>query len=342
MLPALEIIVCFKRESTSLTSNLGRVFVTGGAGFIGSHLVDKLCENHVDVVVFDNLAAGKIENLEKRLSSPNFKFVLGDLLFYEKIPESLVGCETIFHLAANPEVRISSTDPKVHYEQNVLATFNLLEAIRKVGDVKTFIFASSSAVYGDAEEIPTPEDYSPLKPISVYGASKLASEALITSYAYTYGFKALIYRLANIVGSRARHGVIYDFIRKLRENPKKLEILGDGTQTKSYLHVEDCVNAMLMGININREKVEIYNVGSEDQVTVKEIADIVCEKMGLNGVQYMFTGGIDGGRGWKGDVKFMFLSINKLKELGWKPKLNSRQSVERAAEEILKSKSLKE
>lgn len=331
-----------KGESKSLTSNLGRVFVTGGAGFIGSHLVDKLCENHVDVVVFDNLAAGKMENLEKWLSSPNFKFVLEDLLFYEKIPESLVGCETIFHLAANPEVRISSTDPKVHYEQNVLATFNLLEAIRKVGDVKTFIFASSSAVYGDAEEIPTPEDYSPLKPISVYGASKLASEALITSYAYTYGFKALIYRLANIVGSRARHGVIYDFIRKLRENPKKLEILGDGTQTKSYLHVEDCVNAMLMGININREKVEIYNVSSEDQVTVKEIADIVCEKMGLNGVQYMFTGGIDGGRGWKGDVKFMLLSINKLKKLGWKPKLNSRQSVERAAEEILKSKSLKE
>ncbi|MGQ9539226.1 MAG: NAD-dependent epimerase/dehydratase family protein [Candidatus Bathycorpusculaceae bacterium] len=326
-----------------MTSNLGRVFVTGGAGFIGSHLVDKLCENHVDVVVFDNLAAGKMENLEKWLSSPNFKFVLGDLLFYEKITESLVGCETIFHLAANPEVRISSTDPKVHYEQNVLATFNLLEAIRKVGDVKTFIFASSSAVYGDAEEIPTPEDYSPLKPISVYGASKLASEALITSYAYTYGFKALIYRLANIVGSRARHGVIYDFIRKLRENPKKLEILGDGTQTKSYLHVEDCVNAMLMGININHEKVEIYNVGSEDHVTVKEIADIVCEKMGLNGVQYMFTGGVDGGRGWKGDVKFMFLSVNKLKKLGWKPKLNSRQSVERAAEEILKtSKSLKE
>lgn len=320
-----------------MTLSLGRVFITGGAGFIGSHLVDKLCENHVEVVVFDNLTAGRMENLKKWLDAPNFKFVFGDLLFYEKILESLVGCETIFHLAANPEVRISSTDPKVHYEQNVLATFNLLEAIRKVGGVKTLIFASSSAVYGDAEEIPTPENYSPLKPISVYGASKLASEALITSYAYTYGFKALIYRLANIVGSRARHGVIYDFIKKLKENPKKLEILGDGTQTKSYLHVEDCVNAMLMGINLNREKVEIYNVGSEDQVTVKEIADIVCEKMGLNNVQYTFTGGVDGGRGWKGDVKFMLLNIDKLKKLGWKPRLNSRQSVERAAEEILKN-----
>ncbi len=320
-----------------MTLSLGRVFITGGAGFIGSHLVDKLCENHVEVVVFDNLTAGRMENFKKWLNAPNFKFVFGDLLFYEKILEPLVRCETVFHLAANPEVRISSTDPKVHYEQNVLATFNLLEAIRKVGSVKTLIFASSSAVYGDAEEIPTPEDYSPLKPISVYGASKLASEALITSYAYTYGFKAVIYRLANIVGSRARHGVIYDFIRKLRENPKKLEILGDGTQTKSYLHVEDCVNAMLVGINFNREKVGIYNVGSEDQVTVKEIADIVCEKMGLSNVQYIFTGGVDGGRGWKGDVKFMLLNINKLKELGWKPRLNSRQSVERAAEEILKN-----
>jgi UDP-glucose 4-epimerase len=320
-----------------LTLSLGRVFITGGAGFIGSHLVDRLCENHVEVVVFDNLTAGRMENLKKWLNAPNFKFVFGDLLFYEKILEPLVECETIFHLAANPEVRISSTDPKVHYEQNVLATFNLLEAIRKVGEVKTLIFASSSAVYGDAEEIPTPENYSPLKPISVYGASKLASEALITSYAYTYGFKALIYRLANIVGSRARHGVIYDFIKKLRENPRKLEILGDGTQTKSYLHVEDCINAMLMGTNLNHEKVEIYNVGSEDQVTVKEIADIVRGKMGLNNVQYTFTGGVDGGRGWKGDVKFMLLSINKLKKLGWKPRLNSRQSVEKAAEEILKN-----
>lgn len=319
-----------------MTLSLGKVFITGGAGFIGSHLVDKLCENRVEVVVFDNLTAGRMENLKKWLNTPSFKFVFGDLLFYKKIIESLVGCETVFHLAANPEVRISSTDPKVHYEQNVLATFNLLEAIRKVGGVKTLIFASSSAVYGDAEEIPTPEDYSPLEPISVYGASKLASEALITSYAYTYGFKALIYRLANIVGSRARHGVIYDFVKKLRENPKKLEILGDGTQTKSYLHVEDCVDAMLMGINLNREKVEIYNVGSEDQVTVKEIADIVCEKMGLNNVQYMFTGGVDGGRGWKGDVKFMLLSIDKIKKLGWKPKLNSRQAIERAVEEILK------
>lgn len=319
-----------------MTSNLGKVFITGGAGFIGSHIVDKLCENHVDVVVFDNLSAGRTENLKKWLNTPKFKFVLGDLLSSEEIWKSLDDCETVFHMAANPEVRISSEDPKVHYEQNVLATFNLLEAIRKVGDVKTLVFASTSAVYGDAMEIPTSEEYSPLKPISVYGASKLASEALITSYAYTYGFRTVIYRLANIVGSRAQHGVIYDFIRKLRKNTGKLEILGDGTQTKSYLHVQDCVEAILMGINPTSEKVEIFNVGSEDQITVKEIADIVCEKMRLSNVNYVFTGGVDGGRGWKGDVKFMLLNVNKLKKLGWKPKLNSRQAVERAVEEILK------
>jgi len=319
-----------------LNSHLGRVFITGGAGFIGSHLVDKLCQNHVEVVVFDNLSAGRMENLKKWLGAPNFKFVMGDLLSPEKVWKTLDGCETVFHLAANPEVRVSSENPKVHYEQNVLATFNLLEAIRKVGSVKALAFASTSTIYGDVLEIPTPEEYAPLKPISVYGASKLASEALIISYAYTYGFKTVIYRLANIVGSRARHGVICDFIRKLRENPKKLEILGDGTQTKSYLHVEDCVNAILIGTNLSREKVEIFNVGSEDQITVKEIADIVCEKMGLSNVQYIFTGGVDGGRGWKGDVKFMLLNVNKLKKLGWKPKLNSRQAVEKAVEEILK------
>jgi UDP-glucose 4-epimerase len=223
----------------------------------------------------------------------------------------------------------------VHYEQNITATFNLLEAIRKNGSIKNFVFASSSTVYGEAEEIPTPENYAPLKPISVYGASKLASEALITSYAYTYGFNAIIYRLANIIGPRSQHGVIIDFVNKLRHDRKRLEILGDGTQTKSYLDVEDCVNAMLTGINHHNGRAEIYNVGSEDQINVKEIAQIVCEKMGLKNVEYAYSGGIDGGRGWKGDVKVMLLNIEKMKAIGWKPTLNSRQAVEKTAESLL-------
>ncbi|MEM2249196.1 MAG: NAD-dependent epimerase/dehydratase family protein [Candidatus Bathyarchaeia archaeon] len=317
------------------SQDLGKILVTGGAGFIGSHLVDRLCKMGKDVIVFDNLSSGTIENVRKWLGSPGFRFIRGDLLSLEEVVKSINGCDTVFHLAANPEVRVGSENPQIHYEQNVLTTFNLLEAIRKVGVVKTLVFTSSSTVYGDAETIPTPEDYAPLKPLSTYGASKLAAEALISAYANTYGFKAIIYRLANIVGLRSQHGVIYDFIKRLRENPKRLEILGDGTQMKSYLHVEDCVDAILIGLEASNERVSIFNVGSEDQIVVREIADIVCAKMGLKNVQYVFTGGVDGGRGWKGDVKVMLLNIKRLKSLGWRPKLNSRQAVERAVLEIL-------
>ena len=312
-----------------------KIFVTGGAGFIGSHMVDRLCKDEKEVVVFDNLSSGKIENIKKWLKKSNFNFVHEDLLKPASILKPLSECETVFHLAANPEVRVGTTDPKVHYEQNMTATFNLLEAVRKVGCIKNFVFTSSSTVYGDAEEIPTPEDYAPLKPISIYGASKLASEALIMSYAYTYGFNAIIYRLANIIGPRAQHGVIYDFVNKLTKNQKQLEILGDGTQRKSYLYIDDCIDAMLTGMNHLHGRVEIYNVGSEDQVNVKVIADIVCQEMGLRDVEYVYTGGVDGGRGWKGDVKVMLLSIEKIKELGWKPKLSSRQAVQKTVKAIL-------
>jgi UDP-glucose 4-epimerase len=320
------------------TSRLGRVFITGGAGFIGSHLVDALCRDKNEVVMFDNLSSGKLENIKQWLNTPNFFFRQGDLLRPEEIQEHLSDCETVFHLAANPEVRLGSTDPKVHYEQNIAATFNLLEAIRKNGNIKNFVFTSSSTVYGDAEKIPTQENYAPLKPVSVYGASKLASEALITSFAYSYGFNAVLCRLANVIGSRTQHGVICDFINKLKKNSKKLEILGDGTQTKSYLDVEDCVNAMLTGISHISSRVEAYNVGSEDKINVKKIADIVCGEMGLKHVEYVFTGGVDGGRGWKGDVKIMLLDIEKIKALGWKPTLNSRQAVEKTTKALLQQK----
>jgi len=312
-----------------------RVFITGGAGFIGSHLVDELCENNAEVIAYDNLNSGRIENIKAWLKNPEFSFIQEDLLKSEKtLSSSLSRCETIFHLAANPEVRIGSQNPKIHYEQNVTATFNLLEAIRKVDDVETLIFTSSSTVYGEPEEIPTPEDYAPLKPISIYGAAKLASEALIISYANTYGFNAVIYRLANIVGSRTQHGVILDFLNKLMKNPMKLEILGDGNQTKSYLDIKDCIDAMLLGGSKHRRKVEIYNVGSEDQVNVKEIADIVCREMNLESVKYVFTGGVDGGRGWKGDVKVMLLNIERLKKIGWKPTLSSCKAVRKAARSL--------
>lgn len=318
-----------------------RVLVTGGAGFIGSHMVDALMMKGMEVCVFDNLSSGSLQNVERWIGSPAFSLIKGDLLNPKDLSRlDISQYEIIFHLAANPEVRVGSADPEVHFQQNVVATKNLLELVRKAGDNPTLVFTSTSTVYGEAEKIPTPEDYAPLKPISVYGASKLACEALISAYAYSEGLKAVIYRLANIVGSRSRHGVIYDFIQKLKANPMELEILGDGTQTKSYLHISDCIEAIIIGLEKASEPVEIFNVGSEDQVDVKTIAQIVIEEMALKNVKLKFTGGVNGGRGWKGDVKNMLLDISKLKALGWRPKLNGEQAVRRATRQLCKGSSI--
>jgi UDP-glucose 4-epimerase len=305
------------------------ILVTGGAGFIGSHLIDSLMKTKVKVRVLDNLSSGSLENIRIWLSNPSFEFLNGSLLNKADIVQAAKGCQVIFHLAANPEVRLSSVAPDVHFKQNVMTTYNLLEALRTSMNAEYFIFASSSTVYGDASKIPTPEDYTPLEPISVYGASKLASEALIMAYAHTYGFKVVIYRLANIVGPGSSHGVIYDFISKLRKNPHELEILGDGTQAKSYLYIDDCVDAMLFTHEKISKPVEVFNLGSEDWVDVKSIAQIVIEEMRLKNVAYSFTGGVNGGRGWKGDVKYMLLANEKLKSQGWKPKLNRAKHPER-------------
>ena len=308
-----------------------KMLVTGGAGFIGSHLIEALTARRTNICVFDDLTAGTLQNIKPWLKDPSFNFIKGDLLCSADLAKIKKTCfETVFHFAANPEVRAGLTNPDVHFQQNVVATHNLLEAVRKAENKPTLIFASTSTVYGEPTKIPTPEDYAPLKPISTYGASKLACEALISAYAYTYGFKAIIYRLANIVGPRSQHGVIYDFIQKLQKNPNILEILGDGTQNKSYLYINDCIEAMLLALEKSTEQVEIYNVGSEDQIDVKTIAEIVAEKMGLQDIKFKFTGGVDGGRGWKGDVKNMLLDVNKIKSLGWKPKLNSKQAIRQA------------
>ncbi|MGQ9782010.1 MAG: NAD-dependent epimerase/dehydratase family protein [Nitrososphaeria archaeon] len=313
-----------------------KVLVTGGAGFIGSHLVDSLVADGLPVVILDNLSNGSLDNIRHNIGKKNFTFVQADLLYKNVLFDVVKGCDVIWHLAANPEVRLSSMIPEVHFNQNIWATYNLLEAIRKDGHVGVLYFTSTSTVYGEASKIPTPEDYSPLEPISVYGASKLACEALISSYAHTYGFKAVIYRLANIVGPRSGHGVVYDFVSKLRNDQKALEILGDGTQTKSYLHVSDCIEAMKRGLEKSSRRVEVYNVGSEDQINVKSIADIVVEEMGLKDVSFYFTGGVDGGRGWMGDVKVMFLDITKIKSTGWRPKLNSESTIRKAVKELVK------
>jgi len=311
------------------------ILVTGGAGFIGSHLVDMLADKGHDIVILDNLSSGREQNLSHVLCRHQVRFIKGDCRNSETVKNALKGVDTVFHLAANPEVRLELADPKKCYEQNIEATYTLLQIIRK-SDVENIIFASSSTVYGDATIIPTPEHYGPLKPISVYGASKLACEALVSSYCYSFKRKGIIVRPANIVGPRATHGVILDFIKKLKTNPSELEILGEGTQTKSYLYINDCIDAIIKAYESAEETVTICNIGSEDQTNVTEIARIVTKEMVLKDVKLKFTGGIEGGRGWVGDVKNMLLDVNKLKSLGWKPKLNSKEAVRQATRDLIR------
>ena len=317
------------------------MLVTGGAGFIGSHLVDALIRLGNRVVVLDNLSMG-IDNIKHHLESRSLELVVGDLadMSERQLLRILKGVDYIFHYAANPEVRIGEDDPKTHFRDNLVATFNLLEALRKVNGVKGLVFASTSTIYGESENIPTDEEYWEKLPISTYGATKLGCEALVNAYAFTFDTRALILRYANVTGSRARHGVIVDFIRKLKKNPKRLEVLGDGTQEKSYMHISDCVDATLTAINHffgeSSKKSEVFNIGSEDKISVKRIAEIVIDEMGLEGVDIVFTEGVDGGRGWRGDVKLMQLSINKLRSLGWEPKYNSEQTIKIATQELLR------
>jgi len=314
------------------------ILITGGAGFIGSHLADRIMEQGEDVRVFDNLSAGTKSNIEKWVGDPRFDFVKGDLLEPSEIKAALEGCRVVYHLAANPEVRSWLARPEDHFNQNILGTYNLLEAIREQDAVDLLVFTSTSTVYGEASVIPTPETYAPLKPISNYGASKLAAEALICSYSSLYSFRSVIYRMANVVGPRSGHGVIYDFVEKLKRNPNELEILGDGTQSKSYLFIDDCITGMILGAAHAEATVEILNIGSEDRVSVLEIASIVIEEMGLKDVEVELTGGVDGGRGWKGDVKLMQLDMSRLRAFGWSPLFSSKEAVRLTAISLVKER----
>lgn len=313
------------------------IVVTGGCGFIGSYLVESLFNKNYYIVVIDNLSNGSINNLPVYVRN-NITLVIDDLKKFDgDWLTKFDGMDCCFHFAANPEVRISSVEPRIHFNENIVTTFNILEACR-VHDVQYLIFASSSTVYGDAKVIPTPEDYQPLEPISIYGASKLACENLIISYSKLYGIKSLILRYANIIGPRSNHGVIIDFINKLRRNQTRLEILGDGTQKKSYLYIDDAVDATIHLFNNfkgSSMKYDIYNVGNRDWITVKEIADIIVDEMNLKNVEYIFKPMTSDGRGWPGDVKFMLLDISKLESTGWSPKLNSYEAVRRLVKEMV-------
>ena len=308
------------------------ILVTGGAGFIGSHKVDRLVGEGFRVRVVDNLSSGRRENIRRHLDSGSVELIVGDLKDPGVALKAVEGVATVFHFAANPEVRVSTTNPEVHFNENIVATFNLLEAMRRRG-VGEIVFASSSSVYGEPEEIPVGED-APVRPVSVYGASKASCESLIHAYAKLYGFKAVALRYANVAGPRLRHGVIWDFIVKLRGNPLELEILGDGEQVRSYIYIGDAVEATMTAWRKTSSYFEVYNVASEDWVTVNELADIVIEAMGLRNVEKKYKPVLHG-VGWLGDVKRIALRIDKMKRLGFKPSMNSREAVRRTVKDIL-------
>jgi len=308
-----------------------KAFVTGGAGFIGSHLADKLLEKGYDVTIYDNLSSGEKKYIQHNFDKDNFTFIEGELLDLENVKKAMKGHDVVFHIAANPFVRLGEKQTRLDLDQGVIATYNVLESMR-LNDIKKIVFSSSSVVYGETKEPSLLENYGPLFPISLYGAGKLGAEGLITSFCGTFDFQTWIYRFANVVGSRGTHGVIVDFIEKLKKNPEVLEILGDGKQCKPYLYVTECVDGIIFGFEKSNEMINLHNLGCDTNTTVTRIAEIVVKEMNLENVKFNYTGGK---RGWKGDVPRFQLGIEKIKKIGWEPSLSSDEAVRKATCDIL-------
>ncbi len=308
------------------------ILITGGAGFIGSNTVEKLVDDN-KITVIDNLSNVPddryIRDFKKK---KNFRFLQRDLTDKQTFGD-LMNFDLVIHLAGHSDVRGGFEHPEVDFKHNIEATRNLLDFIRQ-NKIKELIFSSSCAIYGEATVIPTPESYGPCKPISSYGATKLAGEALISAYSNYYNFKASIFRFANVVGKNGTHGVIVDFLKNLRKNPKKVDILGDGTQEKSYIHISDCVEAMLL-LNSKSNITDVFNLGNVGRTSVKKIAEMIIKNLKLKNVKINFTGGYKG-RGWQGDVKRVELSTEKASKLGWKNKYSSDEAVEKAIQEVEK------
>jgi UDP-glucose 4-epimerase len=307
----------------------GAVVVTGGAGAIGSTLVGRLLERGATVRVIDNLSSGRREHLPPAPSPGRLSLTVEDLSEPAKYGAQFHGADAVWHLAANADIRRGSTDPRVDLEQGTLATFHVLETARQ-HDVPRVYFSSSSVVYGFPKVMPTPEDYGPLEPQSLYAAAKLAAEGLCSAYAHLYGLRAYLFRFANIIGPHMTRGILYDFFDKLARDPSRLEVLGDGRQSKSYLRTEDCVEGMLLAGDRVAETVNIFNLGSEDRSSVREIAEKVVAVHG-NRAQIEYTGGV---RGWPGDVPQQFLAIDRLRALGWRPRYSSSGAIDRTIAEI--------
>ncbi len=308
-----------------------KAFVTGGAGCIGSELCKKLAEEGHEVVVFDNLSSGKLEYIE----NIGCELIEGNILDKPALLDAMKGCEMVYHLAANPDIKYKLGDPlDKDFTQNAVGTYNVLESMAK-NYVNKIVFSSSSAVLGMPDKFPTPENYGPLNPISLYGASKLACEGFISSFCHMLDFQAWVFRFANIVGPKSRRTgttVITDFINKLKVNQNSMEILGDGKQTKTFLHVDDCVDGMIYLVKHSKERFNLLNLSSGNAITIKRLAEIIVEEMGLKNVRFTYTGGP---QGWRGDVTKMLLDAGKAKSLGWKAKYNSELAVRKTVKDIL-------
>ncbi len=292
-----------------------KILLTGGAGFIGSNLAELLLKRGAEVTVYDNMSSGRYEFIKHLRTFKGFAFMKGDVLDTRKLDLAMhgEGYNAVAHLSANPDVALGTKNTRLDLEQGTVGTYNVLEAARK-NDVHDILFASSSVVYGMAKVLPTPEGYGPLAPISLYGASKLASEGLITSFSHLFGMDYYIYRFANVVGRHSTHGVMIDFIKKLKRNPKALEVLGNGLQRKSYIDVEDCVSAMAFVYEKSGQQGNIYNLATDDQMKVDDIAGLVIRRF-ASGARIKHTGGA---QGWPGDVPNAFLSNRKLKAMGFR------------------------
>jgi UDP-glucose 4-epimerase len=313
-----------------------RVLLTGGAGFIGSHVLDLLAPSGVDFVVYDNLSNGRLAYIESHLQRPNVTFVEADIMNLERLIDVTRGCDLVWHLAANTDIINSHDEPSRDLNDCAVGTFNVLEAMRRTG-VRDILFASSGAVYGNmcADDSVT-ETAGPLLPVSTYGAGKIASEAFISSFCHVYGLRSWIYRFGNVIGLRMTHGVIYDFIGRLRQDPSRLLVRGDGRQEKNYFLVEECIDGMLYGyanIPLDDEKpCDIFNLGTSTVTRVIEIARIVVAEMGLSDARIEIEGTA---KAWPGDQPRVHFEVGKMAELGWTSRLDSDASVRVAVQRMM-------
>jgi len=312
-----------------------RAFVTGGAGFIGSNLADRLLEKGYEVIVYDDFSTGQMQFVEHNLGNSKYTLVEADVLDKAFLNNAMRDSDIVFHFQANADVKGGINNTTIDMEQNIIGTHNVLEAM-KINEIKQIAFASSATVYGEPEQIPTPETISPVQ-TSLYGASKYSAEAFIQAYCEYFDMKSWIFRFVSFMGTRYTHGVIFDFLKKLKHNPSELYILGDGTQRKSYLHVNDGIDAILLAIERSKEKTNIFNLGNKEWINVKDLADIVCTAAGFEKVHYTFGGGI---RGWKGDSPFVHLDISRISSLGWNPKYSVKETIIDTVQYLLKNEDL--